>query len=111
MKKFHATVTIICVIFLSSSILVPLANADWSMFRADPSHDGVGTGNPAITPTLLWKYTTGNGIVSSPAVVGGVVCIGAKDENVYALDASNGAQRWNYHTFASVSSSPAVVGG
>jgi len=25
------------------------------MFRSDASHSGAGTGNPVLTPTLLWK--------------------------------------------------------
>ena len=51
------------------------SSADWIMFHADPSHSGAGTGNPALTPTLLWRYTTGNWVYSSPAVVGGVVYV------------------------------------
>src|SRR5664280_1958576 len=31
-------------------------SGDWPMFGSDPSHSGVGTGNPVLTPTLLWNY-------------------------------------------------------
>ena len=89
---------VVCTIFLFSFVLIPFANADWTMFRADPSHSGAGTGNPVLTPTLLWKYTTGNMVESSPAVVDGVVYIGSGDGNVYALNATNGAKLWNYTT-------------
>jgi hypothetical protein len=27
----------VCIIFLSIVVLIPFANADWAMFRADPS--------------------------------------------------------------------------
>lgn len=85
------------------------SSADWAMFRADPSHSGVGTGNPTLNPTLLWKYTTGKFIVSSPVVVGGVVYVSSLDGNVYALSADSGAKLWSYTTNGQVLSSPAVV--
>ena len=37
-------------------------------------------------------------VVSSPAVVGGVVYVGSEDGKVYALNAANGALMWNYTT-------------
>src|SRR5579871_6060192 len=51
---------------------------------------------------LKWKYTTGPypGVVSSPAVVNGVVYVGSEDKNVYALDANTGTKLWNYTTGA-----------
>jgi hypothetical protein len=78
--------------------IVPLANSgnkgsasdDWTMFHAEPSHSGVATSNPVLTPTLIWKYTTGNSIASSPAVTNGVVYIASDDKNLYALNATNG---------------------
>jgi outer membrane protein assembly factor BamB len=84
----------------------------WPMFRSDPSHDGVGTGNAALTGTLLWKYTIGYEVYySSPAVVNGVVYVGSFDDDVYALNATNGAYIWSYTTGNMVESSPAVVNG
>ncbi len=102
---------LICIIFLFSLVLVPFANADWIMFRSDPSHDGVGIGNPQPYPTLVWKYLTANSVYSSPAVVNGVVYIGSEDGNVYALDATSGIQLWKYTTGDDVFSSPAVFNG
>ena len=87
------------------------SSVDWSMFRADPSHSGAGTGNTALNPTLIWKYTTGKYIASSPAVVGGIVFIGSGDGNVYALNATNGASIWNNSIGVVEMSSPAVVNG
>ena len=60
MNRFRVVAVVVCTIFLFSVVLIPFANADWPMFLADPSHSGVGTGNPVLTPTLLWKYTTSN---------------------------------------------------
>ncbi len=48
---------------------------------------------------------------SSPAVVNGVVYVGAADGNVYALNASTGAKLWSYATGGEVESSPAVANG
>ena len=89
---------LVCIIFLFGVVLIPFAGADWIMFRADQSHDGLGTGNPALSSTLFWKYTTGGAVESSPAVVGGVVYIGSSDDKVYALNATNGAKLWSYTT-------------
>ena len=77
MNRFRVVAAVVCIIFLFSLILIPFANADWTMFRSDPSHSGAGTGNPALTATLLWNYTTGSHVYSSPAVVGGVVYVGS----------------------------------
>ena len=59
----------------------------------------------------LWEYTTSIGVISSPAVVGGVVYVGSFDGNVYTLNAESGVKLWNYTTDSRVWSSPAVVGG
>ena len=104
MKKTVAA--LVCIIFVSSLVLIPFASADWAMFRANPSNDGVGTGNPVLTPTLLWNFTTGGGVSSSPIVVGNMVYVGSGDGNVYALNVTNGVQLWN-----SSGSSPAVANG
>jgi uncharacterized repeat protein (TIGR01451 family) len=50
-------------------------------------------------------------VYSSPAEVNGVVYIGSADGNVYALNASTGAQLWTYATGSAVSPSPAVANG
>ena len=93
-----------------------LAGTDWSMFRSDPSHSGAGTGNPALTPTLLWKYNLGGTVSLSPAVANGIVYEGSDDGYVYALNKNDGAIIWKYNTGvtttgSSVESSPAVVNG
>jgi hypothetical protein len=50
-------------------------------------------------------------VYSSPAVVNGVVYVGSRDHNVYALNASTGAKLWSYATGNWVESSPAVAKG
>ncbi len=55
MFRLRAAVTVVCIFFLSSAVLVPLAKADWPMYRANPERTGVGTGNIRTVPTLLWE--------------------------------------------------------
>jgi outer membrane protein assembly factor BamB len=65
----------------------------------------------ATTGALLWSYTTGYMLVSSPAVANGAVYVGSTDNNVYALNAKTGALLWRYTTGGSVGSSPSVANG
>ncbi|MFA4945944.1 MAG: PQQ-binding-like beta-propeller repeat protein [Candidatus Micrarchaeia archaeon] len=67
---------------------------------------------------LIWNYSTSESIISSPAVVGGVVYFGTQttitnpvSRNIYALDAENGQKIWNYTTEEAILSSPAIVEG
>lgn len=58
MNGFRAVAAVVCIICVLSLVLIPLANADWNMFHADLSHSSIGTGNPVLTPRLLWKART-----------------------------------------------------
>src|SRR5438105_15584982 len=58
---------------------------------------------------MQWSVLTGNGIDSSPALVGGTLLFGSEDFFVYALDANSGAVLWKYETGLGISSSPAVA--
>jgi parallel beta-helix repeat protein len=86
--------------------------------------DGVvyfGSGNGTICAlnasdgSAFWGFRVNCNPFSSPAVVGGVVYIGAIDSSsgqMYALDAATGAKIWNFSTSTPnnmVYSSPAVV--
>jgi len=65
----------------------------------------------ASTGAPIWNYTTGNYVVSSPAVAGGMVFVGSYDSSVYALNSSTGVRIWSYKTDDEVLSSAAVVNG
>jgi outer membrane protein assembly factor BamB len=96
--------------------------ADWTEFHRDnmqrwnPNETILGVGNVAGLQ-LKWKSNIGGGanptffLLSSPAVVNGVVYYGSDDGNVYALNASTGAKLWSFATRNKVESSPAVVNG
>ncbi len=56
---------------------------------------------------LLWKYSVGEKIESSPAVYEGMVFFGSDDGNLYALD-DKGELVWRYKTDGKIRSSPMV---
>ena len=60
---------------------------------------------------LLWLYTTGGAVHSSPIVVEGVLYVGSMDGYLYALDAATGELRWRFATGHGFISSPAVAAG
>jgi outer membrane protein assembly factor BamB len=85
---------------------------DSGMFRGDAAHSGIyaGSGVPKLNG-VKWKFRTGGEVVSSPAVVGGVVYVGSNDGRLYAIDEATGSLKWKFATGARVSSSPAVADG
>ena len=95
-----------------------LVQTNWSQFhftadgtRLNPYENVLNPDN-AGRLALKWSYKTGGPVLSSPAVVDGVVYIGSNDFNVYALDARGGRKLWSFGTGNIVYfSSPAVAGG
>lgn len=62
--------------------------------------------------TLLWKYTTGGSIQSSPSLVNNTVYVGSNDKYLYAIDATTGTLKWKYLTAAPIrTESPVVSNG
>jgi len=56
------------------------------MFRANPEHTGVyDTGGIEPGNAELWRFVTGDLVVSSPTVANGVVYVGSEDKNLYAV--------------------------
>ena len=72
-----------------------------------------GDGGPVQTggPDLRWKFKTGGFVGSSPAVSKGRVFFGSQNQDVYAVDATTGAERWRFETGKIVFSSAAVAKG
>jgi len=82
------------------------------MFRGGPTHLGVyETEGVEQEPTVLWRFDTGDRVVSSPAVTGARAYVGSDDGALYAIDIETGRQLWRYQTGGEVRSSPAVAGG
>ena len=88
----------------------------WNMSRHDLSHTG-GSTSPAVNiNNTIWNYTTGNYVLSSPAVVDYLLYVGSLDNTTYCLNASTGTPKWNYTTegpilFSSPAVASVVVGG
>ena len=89
---------------------------DWAQFHFVPCHTGFNPYEFVLSPAtvgnlgLHWQYWIGLEIFSSPAVVNGVVYVGA-NTGTYALHASTGDLLWQYTTGNTVYSSPAVANG
>jgi outer membrane protein assembly factor BamB len=90
---------------------------NWAQFNFAVSHSGLNpyenilSASTAIDLGLRWSYSTGTFGTSSPVVANGVVYVGSWDNNVYALNASTGANLWKFPTGAQVVSSPTVANG
>jgi outer membrane protein assembly factor BamB len=82
------------------------------MFRGDPGHSGIyaGQGVPEFQE-IRWRFRTNGEVISSPAIVGGVVYVGSDDGNLYAVDQSTGKLHWKFGTGSRIPSSPAVAAG
>ena len=82
------------------------------MFRGDPGHSGIyaGPGVPEFHG-IRWLFHTNGEVISSPAVVAGVVYVGSDDGYLYAIDETAGELHWKFKTGSRIPSSPAVAGG
>src|SRR5690349_14717066 len=58
--------------------------------------------------TVVWKYSTDNGIYSSPCVGDGVIYFGSSDMHVYALDKYTGRLKWKFKTNGAVNATPVL---
>ena len=90
---------------------------NWPQFHFGANRDGLNPYENILGPPtvgnlgLLWNYTTGAAVRTSPAVFNGMLYVGSDDGNVYALNATTGAKLWNFTTGGVVESSPAVATG
>ena len=65
----------------------------------------------ATNGAVIWNFTTGGYVISSPSISNGIVYFGSYDHKVYAVDAQTGTEKWNYTTGSVVESSPVVGDG
>lgn len=104
-----ALIVILLVVILLCCTPLALGTDDWAMFRQNLNHSGTATSNTTTNAgKLLWNYTTGSTVYSSPAVAYGCIFIGSKDGYIYCLNASSGQKIWARPTGQEVVSSPAV---
>lgn len=88
--------------------------ASWPMFHHDAQRTGRATGAGIFMDgSCTWEYTTGDQIVSSPAVSkNGIIYFGSWDMHLYALDHDGNPApgNWPFSTSpAKISSSPAIA--
>src|ERR1043166_9893796 len=80
------------------SIMAQIGHAQ-STFHGNNARTGVYQSSGLKTlKGVKWQFKTGGSIVSSPAVVSGVVYIGSADGNLYAVDQKTGLQKWKTQT-------------
>src|SRR3989454_536112 len=82
-------------------------DAPWPGFHQNPQHTGISPFRGPSTPALRWKFQTGGGITSSPAVAYGRIYVGSNDGNLYALNLE-GVLLWKFSTPSPIRTTPAV---
>ncbi len=119
-KKWRSAVyTVIAVVFAFGCLAMPstliadvndgLAASPWAVFSHDVQHTGRTPYSGPESPTLVWRYGTGDEIYSSPAIgADGTVYIGSLSNYFYAVN-PDGSLKWQYKTTGDVYSSPAIA--
>lgn len=82
---------------------------EWTMFRKDPQHSGLGQEDPPAIPKVLWRARTDGQVLGSPAVSRAQCFVGAKDGFVRSLDLLTGKENWARKLGPSIESSVAVT--
>lgn len=84
---------------------------EWPMLQRDPNHSGYQP-NGELMPAgqVLWSFDFGTEISTSPAVVGGIVYMGAGRRGIVALDAETGEELWQFPVAGEMETSVAVAG-
>ena len=72
---------------------------------------GVGTSSLPMESSIkpIWMFRCEDEIRSSPIVESGMVFVGAYDNNLYAVDASDGKFLWKYPTEGGIVNRPTVI--
>jgi outer membrane protein assembly factor BamB len=86
-------------------------DAQATMFRGGPAHDGVYASAAPTLGSVVWKFRTQGRVLSSPAVSGARVFVASTDQHLYAIDRTTGGQLWRFATRGPIASSPAVAHG
>jgi glucose dehydrogenase len=94
-----------------------VGHTNWAQYGHGPARTGYDPDENVLSPSavprlaLAWRFSTGNEVFSSPAVVNGVAYLGSLNSAVYALKAATGARLWHTKLPGYAESSPAVAGG
>jgi outer membrane protein assembly factor BamB len=95
-----------------------LINTNWSQSSFSAAHRGANPYENVLSPGTVggidqdWSFTTGSSVVTSQAVVNGVVYATSGNGSLYALSAATGAKIWSFSIGnLDNASSPAVANG
>jgi len=88
-----------------------LGSSDWPMFRGNPQNTAVVADVLPEKLTVRWKFTAGDAVSSTAAIVNGTAYVACRNGKLYALDMKDGGLRWQTDAGAEIQSSPSVVGG
>lgn len=100
-----------CGLSCRGRLLVPDAfepAGGWPMLGGNSGHTGLYGGDIQLPLRLLWRFRAKGPIVSSPAVVDGLVCIGSLGKRFYLLSALDGRPYGFLKMGSSISASPAI---
>lgn len=79
----------------STATPLPLTNADWTMYHADPARTGAVADTPDPQRLMAaWNRPLDGAVYAEPLVVQGQVIVATEHDTLYALDARTGAVRW-----------------
>lgn len=96
----------------SGTISYSAAAVAGGLVYAGTNTSGVVYAFDTRTGAIRWSFQTGGkNVWAGPSVAGGIVYVGADDENLYALDAGSGAKVWSYNAGTPIVNTPAVVNG
>jgi outer membrane protein assembly factor BamB len=80
-------------------------------FHGNNARTGVyASAGPVREGKVKWVFKAAGPIVTSPAVLGGVVYIGSMSGFLYAVDQETGKEKWNFKSRMPIASSAAVEG-
>ena len=73
--------------------------SDWTQFRSDSALQGVAVdAKIPDQPRLIWEIETGDGMASTPVIVGEHVYVGLVSGDLLCLKLSDGKQVWKYQS-------------
>lgn len=83
-----------------------------STFHGNNARSGVfESAGPKQAPSVKWTFKAAGPIVTTPAVVDGVVYIASMSGHMYAIDQETGKEKWNFKSRMPIASSPAIANG
>jgi outer membrane protein assembly factor BamB len=68
----------------------------WPVFHGNATQTGVAASSLPEQLEILWQFKAKDSIEGAAAIRDGVAYVASLDENLYALDLSNGKLKWSY---------------